>query len=1715
MAASIAKLAPPDLVKQTIIGLSEREISGSLAQISTTDPQQSDEQPSADSKTLTCPRSPSSLTNGSISTGDLLECRQWLQRWLDAVVAQTLPKVLSPSHSSPDRIQELIPTLGFSTRLACAIRHYSPSLSGTDSKIFEVCLDRYRAALLDGRKDLTAKALGEDDLANGQNIYRLLRTQLISTNNCPIRSFHLIEQLSVNPHTRNLTPAQEVRLSAEFYHWLSSPVETHASVAEEPSPEPFIGRPAVPDSATSSSSLQNGILRNLVRSSGVVARPARPAHPNSRPIALLNTSTVEQLVVSSSSDAVSKPPDTVVREAETTSETPESHPPCVTNSSFPSLPMTSEREATDALLADLARVASNAIAAASVDSQQSVGPDPVTNNPRPAGGFFVNPNNRPVDSDLASTTIPVDSSPLTRSKFYATFSKRPTPSLSDKLPIIGSPTRKQTSDTVGIRPGIFTRSTNFSSPQHAPSSALASGIPSLRSEFEKKRRSRSTASANQSVGSDFSVAQKIGDLPRGITTWATSGGTRQSARKASAPDSTADGVISSTMDGTGSKLPVSRSATAALRLSLDQRRRAIEVGRQRTMLANHQAAKQRHHAAFQKLLQTEQRRRSKKEEPEVSAMDAGSAVQAFESSADHVISSSAGEPVDEDSSNQMNGFGPYNADQSAVSLPQRDQVTDVDEGFSTHLMDKTDDGTPNPLKLPDQFTCQDSEVVVNQSSRSETGQDVPLIDSAITPDILVPLSSKEASPSAFESTLSKHKSDEVLFSEPRVPTTTHSSESSPQPLEQDHSSSEAMEYVGSVASERPIRSVSPSSRDWYNSMPVRHRSKGDPYAANVIRQSYSGRLQHPMQDVRHSVDPMAIRIKGSDHPGRTVPQRRLAGPSLNQSPITTKQRQFLYSAVGPSTTSGRRYESTSQSFCFEPRSRTDRPHAQLVPQQQHQRLRTSRRGRPHPLTVSEDYSWSTGMTRSVDQEWDEPGDDEYDDEVDDAKYENGPENGDELVCTNGIGGDRRYSVINDEYGDEQDIDRDYDNRGGRHRDDLMVLYDAARGSVTDSEEEEEEDARGTSGLRRSSSHRLWRDVDRFSSERSSIAFSSSGRRPTRSGGYRKHNQLRASYDPSALSHIRGFRQTEAVVDAETLDRLNRNLLDLQSGLERLSAQQQQVLLASSSATAAVALVAGANSQQAFLSQQALTTPTSAVSNQPFQPPQVTVQPSSPAGYTRAMWIERPPFRELSQTQLNVTQAQLNSDEQIEMVRADNTSISAAGSTGRSESSEPLGKSQSIQDSNGLPSTTEAVQAFFVDLNTHQASPSPTEPRAPEAPALESTPPPAMDKSAEPTNKSPTSKVFFIGFDEPDPQLMQRKCDRLEARRAAEKAMAAQQLEALRSSGREEKHSQELADLERKNTEKERREAILQAYLNRKEQPAEAQCHRHQNPYPVRPGSAALSLSSGNLSTKARRSASQNTPSKTTQRCADLRASRVSSLRAKSATRKQPPIESSTASVRGNADGEAVESNEVDVEVKHEKRMTRAAEASQKQRQRPNGRPTGRLTSGLSLSSLHRLGASDQSTSGPGVSVAGQPKLFVKPKAKSNRMVIVNAIGHCCLAGAVNEPMKQATLKELASTEGTHFMILFRDSRCQYRAVYAYDLESEELHLICGTGPRKITHDMANRFFKYNSGGKHFTEITSTNHLSPVVDAITIHDYLWSKSGAQSAAMSLVSGRPAP
>ncbi|XP_030647083.1 calmodulin-regulated spectrin-associated protein 1-B [Chanos chanos] len=124
-----------------------------------------------------------------------------------------------------------------------------------------------------------------------------------------------------------------------------------------------------------------------------------------------------------------------------------------------------------------------------------------------------------------------------------------------------------------------------------------------------------------------------------------------------------------------------------------------------------------------------------------------------------------------------------------------------------------------------------------------------------------------------------------------------------------------------------------------------------------------------------------------------------------------------------------------------------------------------------------------------------------------------------------------------------------------------------------------------------------------------------------------------------------------------------------------------------------------------------------------------------------------------------------------------------------------------------------------------------------------------------------------------------------------------------------------------------------------------------------------------------------------------------------------------------------------------------------------------------------------------------PKLFKEPSAKSNKPIIHNAISHCCLAGKVNEPQKNSILEELEKCESNHLMILFRDGGCQFRALYSYFPDTEEIHKLTGTGPKSITKKMIDKLYKYSSDRKQFTVIPAKT-VSVSVDALTIHNHLW-------------------
>ncbi|XP_051962428.1 LOW QUALITY PROTEIN: calmodulin-regulated spectrin-associated protein 1-B-like [Xyrauchen texanus] len=124
-----------------------------------------------------------------------------------------------------------------------------------------------------------------------------------------------------------------------------------------------------------------------------------------------------------------------------------------------------------------------------------------------------------------------------------------------------------------------------------------------------------------------------------------------------------------------------------------------------------------------------------------------------------------------------------------------------------------------------------------------------------------------------------------------------------------------------------------------------------------------------------------------------------------------------------------------------------------------------------------------------------------------------------------------------------------------------------------------------------------------------------------------------------------------------------------------------------------------------------------------------------------------------------------------------------------------------------------------------------------------------------------------------------------------------------------------------------------------------------------------------------------------------------------------------------------------------------------------------------------------------------PRLFKEPSTKSNKPIIQNAIAHCCLAGKVNEAQKNAILEEIERCESNHLIILFRDGGCQFRALYSYSPEMEEILKLKGTGPRSISRKMIDRLFKYSSDRKQFTVIPAKS-VSVSVDALTIHGHLW-------------------
>ena len=56
-------------------------------------------------------------------------------------------------------------------------------------------------------------------------------------------------------------------------------------------------------------------------------------------------------------------------------------------------------------------------------------------------------------------------------------------------------------------------------------------------------------------------------------------------------------------------------------------------------------------------------------------------------------------------------------------------------------------------------------------------------------------------------------------------------------------------------------------------------------------------------------------------------------------------------------------------------------------------------------------------------------------------------------------------------------------------------------------------------------------------------------------------------------------------------------------------------------------------------------------------------------------------------------------------------------------------------------------------------------------------------------------------------------------------------------------------------------------------------------------------------------------------------------------------------------------------------------------------------------------------------------------------------------------------QEISRSESKHFVVLFRDAGLQYRGLYSFNPDKQEVLKIQGVGPRQLSDKMMEKFFK--------------------------------------------------
>jgi hypothetical protein len=124
------------------------------------------------------------------------------------------------------------------------------------------------------------------------------------------------------------------------------------------------------------------------------------------------------------------------------------------------------------------------------------------------------------------------------------------------------------------------------------------------------------------------------------------------------------------------------------------------------------------------------------------------------------------------------------------------------------------------------------------------------------------------------------------------------------------------------------------------------------------------------------------------------------------------------------------------------------------------------------------------------------------------------------------------------------------------------------------------------------------------------------------------------------------------------------------------------------------------------------------------------------------------------------------------------------------------------------------------------------------------------------------------------------------------------------------------------------------------------------------------------------------------------------------------------------------------------------------------------------------------------------KLHSPSKARSNRLLVRNALIHVCLAGKVNEKILQEVLEDLddVPAEVTNFIVLLASPKVHtFRGLYSYDPVNNLVLKVYtdSQGPNNLQTSDVSEFLKYDSGSRTFKSISTCKTWSVNVNAVCI------------------------